>query len=206
MPAGATTLTVVSAAHLLNAQGRFEPQRSSNVQLVVHDIAGVEPDVLRLAANTLPLPKMSNTVLEKMYGNTMRRYAGRQMYEDLTMQFTDYVDVAVAKALMSWRYLVSDPETGQIGMAKDYKKTAEIHLLPPNGVAVTNVGSIAVSPEYLRTWEVVGMWPSNADFGDGDLSGDSELFINVTFSLDVVIPRKGLNPRGDAAGGQTAGG
>jgi hypothetical protein len=158
----------------------YEPQRVNNC-LLVFNLGGSDDDTLELALSTFPLPKTSNGIIEQGHVNEKRKFAGNPIFEDLPVVYKDMVDVDIARILQKWRYTVYNPETGQVGLARDYKKRGTATLFAPNG-------------GFVRTWTLIGAWPSSFDAGDADLSGEDTVNISVTITIDKAIPGQGVNP------------
>jgi hypothetical protein len=102
------------------------------------------------------------------------------------------VDVNIAQILQKWRYMVYNPETGQIGLAAQYKKVGTITQFAPNG-------------GFIRQWKLIGAWPSAFDAGDADLSGEDTVNISVTITIDKAVPDTAIKPNGGFLGGLAAG-
>lgn len=176
MPITAVSTKSLGQAGLLN----YEPQRVNNC-LIRFNLGGSDDDTLEFALSTFPLPKSANGIIEQRHVNEMRKFAGNPTFEDLQVVYKDMVDVDIAKILQKWRYSVYNPETGQVGLASQYKKTGTITLFAPNG-------------GFVRTWKLIGAWPSNFDPGDADLSGEDTINISVTVTIDKAIPDQGIKP------------
>lgn len=169
------------------ANKNFEPQRTSNALLRVDlgAIAAPGMNIIGFSVSTMALPKMSNGIIEIGFFNEKRKFAGMAVYDDLSVTLVDYLDTDTVKAMLAWRYKVSNPETGAVGLAASYKKTGEITLFGPNGVDSTQ-----------RVWKLYGMWPSQFDHGEVDMNGDDVVRCNVTFTIDKAVPADNLNPNG----------
>jgi hypothetical protein len=155
----------------------FEPQAQNRYLFRVGGLS--DSDIIELAASagTAFLPNESSEEVELPYLNGRAYYAGRQSYESGTIGCKDFVDLAVAKAIMEWRKLVYDPETGRMGYASRYKKDAEIILLDPAG-------------EEKRYWTLVGAWPQAVNYGTLDVTANDPVQIEVTIRYDIALPTK----------------
>lgn len=167
----------------------FEPQRTSNAifRVSLGTVGGGDAGVLAFSVATMPLPKSSNGIIEVGFFNEKRKFAGNAVHDDLQFAFIDYLDLGTVKTLQAWRYQVYNPQTGAVGLAAEYKKTGEIEMFAPNGDDAT-----------LRRWKLYGMWPSQFDAGEIDMSGEDVVRCNVTFTVDKCIPDQGINPNGEA--------
>ena len=163
-----------TADHIGKSDGSFEPQRGNNILLFVNDLAGAE--TLTLSLQSFPLPKISLNPVETPFMNQKRKFAGTPTFEDITAIFNDYVDQDTSGILWRWFRIGHDPKTGKNGLAKDYKKTARAVLYSPEG-------------SIQRDYFMEGLWISNIDPGEGDMSSDEQLKMNITFSCDKAYPK-----------------
>lgn len=174
-------LNTMWGSHIAQMHGTFEPQRGNHALLTIATLGDqfLEGGQVTLALQTFPIPKQSNSVLEHQYLNDTRKVAGRVTHESMSVTYSDFIDVSVAQALMNWRRRVYDPTTGRIGLASDYKQDGEVILYSPSGAVVTS-------------YSVHGMWPSQLDHGDIDLTGDELIKLTMTIEIDNVIPLRGV--------------
>ena len=159
--------------------GAYEPQRQFQWMLEVH---GLNPDiqeVLQMSLRVGVLPTESNEEVEIPFLNGKVFVAGKAMYEGGSYTFNDYVDKNTAKRIIQWRRLVYNPETHKIGLAKDYKKQADLVLYGPDFTVE-------------RIWKLYGVWPQQANFGTLDMSSSDIVQIEVQLKYDRAIPDKGL--------------
>ena len=184
-------LDILNADFMGPSSGGYEPQRVNNALMTFQGPFTVEgkavgsggDDELTLALDTFPVPKDSNGIIEAGWLNEKRKFAGLPIFDDLSVVYKDFVDRDTARMLRAWRYSVYNPETGKIGLASDYKKTGWTSLFAPNGA-------------YVRSYELIGAWPSAMDPGDIDMAGEDIIRITMTITIDKAIPRQGLNPAG----------
>lgn len=165
---------LMTADMIAQAQGSFEPQRSNNAVLAIEGLGSGREDLLTLSLDTFPLPKQQNGNIELDYLNEKRKVAGKVTIDDMDIVYKDYVDKETAKILWEWRLQVYNPNTGQVGLAKDYKKTGLITMFAPDG-------------SLQREWKLYGMWPMNMDPGDIDMAGEENLKITMSISVDKAI-------------------
>jgi len=164
--------------HIAQQEGSYEPQRQSNILLFVQPD---ESDLMTLSLQSFPIPTFESSILTTEYLNEQRKFAGRATYSDMEVVFKDFVDNAVAQLLWKWRYKVADPETGKIGLARNYKKKGFIWMYSPEG-------------SIVRKYDLFGIWPASINHGEADMSGDDSQKITVNFAIDRVVPRDGFNP------------
>lgn len=173
----------MSAAHIAERNGAFEPQRANNVilELDLTGIEGFEADTLPLALESFPLPRQTNTPLELPFLNDRSKFAGQAQVEDVDVVFRDFVDSNVALILENWRKAVYDPATGQIGLAANYKKTGTIYFWKPDG-------TLAGGDDDLAIMLAEGVWPQVVERGQADMAADDVLRMTVTLTIDRLYP------------------
>lgn len=160
----------VSSAHIAPSSGGFEPQRAFNWVLILSGVS--DPELIRLTVEKVQMPRVSNSVIRLRYQNTDVKVAGGASVDANAITVRDFVDKPVLKVLTDWRKQVHDMQTGIIGYAQDYKKTATIQLIDPKG-------------EVKRSVTVDGVWPSQLSFTDLDYNSDSsEVKISMTLQVD----------------------
>jgi hypothetical protein len=165
-------LDYMGANHIGAAAGNHEIQRSSNALLSIIGLAGA--DDITLALSNFALPKVNNNPIEVGYLNETRKFAGRPVFDDISVVVKDYVDVPVSRVLQNWRRLVYDPVTGQIGLASQYKKTCTVKLYAPNGT-------------LDRELVLLGCWPAGLDLGEADMNGDDVVSITMNMTYDKYV-------------------
>lgn len=158
----------VSADHIAAQNGAFEPQRRNNFTLRIE--VG-ENRIIQRSLDAFPLPKEANEVISVNYGNEARKVAGRVTFDDLELVLKDFVDTPTAEAMIAWRRLVYNPDTGAIGNAADYKKEGEVVMFAPDG-------------SRERSWRLMGIWPSRLDPGSGDMNAAEANKITTTLTVD----------------------
>ena len=156
---------MLRAAHLSE---NFEPQRKFDFQIDFGD------DILRLSVSKFTLPSISNEEIELAYGNEKVWIAGQTTNETATLELRDTIDAGTAGAIMAWRDSVYDPETGNIGRASEYKKTASVFLLSPDG------------SDY-REWQLIGCWPQAIKAGDLDMTDNNVVLLEATIRYDRAM-------------------
>lgn len=171
------------ADHLVEAKGAFEPQRTANWLIEIHDLPGGDgdTDLIALSLETGFLPNFSNEEISLGYLNEYRYAAGKALFEAGELVVKDFVDRETAGALLRWSRQVYDPSTGQVGFAADYKKEAHILLFGPNGTK-------------LRVWKLRGVWPQARNFGSLDMTSSEKVTITTTLRYDKALPVSGFGP------------
>ncbi len=168
-------LTSMTAAHLGQAKGGFEPQRANNNLLYIEGLTTEEREILRMSLQSFPIPKVNIGVIEMNHLNEKKKFPGIPTWDDLSVVFNDFVDTATAATLWRWFRTVYDPKTGKLGLARVYKKTGRVVQLAPDG-----------STE--RAYGLEGVWISALDPGDSDMSSEDVLRITCTIVIDKATP------------------
>lgn len=159
-------------AMFMSNNGAYEPQRSYS--FVVNFSGSLGRNVaktLTLAVQSFPLPTESSGVITVDYGNTKVKFAGQVSWNAGSLTLRDFISEDTEAAIMAWRQMVYNPQDDSVGWAKDYKQTATIYEVAPDG-------------SYSRQWTLVGCWPSDVDYGNLDYTSDTLKLITVTIQYD----------------------
>ncbi len=151
------------------AASKFEPQRQSNWLISIAGVAG--ENNIRLALEAAALPSVAVEEIPLNFLNTTRWVAGRAIYDTIPLVVKDMVDVGVASAIKDWHEQVYNPETHKIGLAKNYKKVADLVLFGPDG-------------ELQRTWSLLGCWPVSVNYGQLDMNSSDKVLIETVLRYD----------------------
>jgi hypothetical protein len=171
-------ITDLTANHIggTGENAGYEPQRANNNILQVLGLDGDSKTILQLSLSSFPIPKANVGVIEVNYLNEKRKFAGIATFDDLSVVFTDFVDKETCAILQRWFAETYNAETGQVGLAKEYKKTGKVIQYSPDG---------AIEREY----DVQGMWISAIDPGDSDMTSEDVLRVTCTITIDKAIPK-----------------
>ena len=173
-------MALLNANFLAPSKGFFEPQRQFNWALeIALDDAGDQQLIVQ-GLETFDGVSESNEEIELQYANEKRYVAGQATYEAAPLVLKDMVNIGIAAAIIRWRRQVYNPETGSIGLARDYKKNADFTIVAPDQSSV-------------RIWKFVGMWPQAVKYGSMDMTASEKVTIEVTLRYDKAIPSTGLN-------------
>lgn len=173
-------MAILKADHIAPQGGFFEPQRSFSWSLeIALDDAG-DQNLIMQGLESFEAPRESNEEIELGFANEKRYVAGRTTYEASPLVLKDFVDVGVANAVVKWRRQVYNPDTGSIGLARDYKKTADLTLIAPD-------------QSIVRIWKLIGIWPQAVEYGDLDMTTSDYVKITTTLRYDKAVPGEGLN-------------
>lgn len=178
-----------SAEHIAPSKGSFEPQRTYNWSFeVALDDAGDQLLIMQ-GLESFRAPKVGVEEIELNYANEKRYVAGKAIYEPLPLVLKDFVDQNVANAVEKWRQQVYNPVSGSIGLAKDYKKVADLVLYAPD-------------QSISRFWKLFGIWPLDVDYGELDMNNSDKVLITINLRYDRHEAGTGLN---DDLGGVNVG-
>ncbi len=173
-------MPILNAQHLAAASGFYEPQRSNNwsLEIPLDDVG--DQLILIYSQRKIDLPSSSNSAQTINYANEARFVAGPASFGTLSLGVRDFVDIGTANAIIKWRRSVYNPETGSIGLAKNYKKNGDLIVSSPDN-------------SISRVWKLIGLWPETDNFGS--LTHDSAGFVDISVTLryDRAIPGAGLN-------------
>lgn len=159
----------MNAMHL-SANKSYEVQRTNNFEIVIADL-GEDARTLALAVTSFPAPTQGNSAISLSYQNANVKVAGTRDLSDFSLTVKDLITADVEQIVNEWHKSVYDPETGEIGWAADYKKSASLYEYSPDG-------------SYVRTWKLVGVWPSNVDYGSFSYDSGGAREITITLSVD----------------------
>ena len=159
-------ISTLSPMHLSNNK-TYEVQRTNNFEVQIDGLS----QRVTLAVQSCPLPTVSNDPIELSFGNSKVKVAGQASYEDVELTVLDLIGADIEKVLSEWRKQVYDPETDKIGFAEDYKRNGKIYQYAPDG-------------SHVRTWKIIGAWPTNLNPGDMNYEGSDKKVISMTLSID----------------------
>lgn len=165
---------VMGADHVAEANGRYEPQRPFNFKLVLPQDVVDDAETVELAALSFTVPNISNEPITIPFLNEDRKVAGAATFENATLVVVDYVDPNVLQSLQGWRDRVYDPETGGVGLARDYKRDASLKMFGPDD-----------QDSFSRLWRLVGVWPQSVQHGEFNMGTRTDYKqVTAIFSID----------------------
>lgn len=186
----------LDAEHLgtreLNAT--FEPQRQSNgimifpdLQRKINQFSGIVVDdqVLTMSIESFMLPADSNNIIELPWNNETKKFAGKNVVDDIDLSVRLSCDPDVMAILQAWRDLVYDPETGKVNWAYKYKTLAYAVLYPPDA------DDNELPSLHFSYFKMLGCFPSRLARGDVDHAADDVVRATLTMSVDKVFPKVG---------------
>jgi len=170
----------MSADHIAQQGGGFEPQRQNNWSLEIVGLTGNDQDLIALALSGVSeIPGAENATVEIAYQNEKRYVAGQAVTGPFTLTLVDYVDQAIRDAIIRWRRQVYDPTTGNIGLAKNYKMTGNLILNAPDDSS-------------YRQGQLLGIWPNKDPGGALDMNSSEKVLIEVPIVVDKVVWALGI--------------
>ncbi len=161
----------VDARHIANANGDFAPQTQDSWIIEIADLEEDDAELIRLSVQSSNLPTEMNDVMVIPHGNSESKYAGKFHVEDVPIVVKDFVDRKVRQALIRWRRLVSNPDTGAIGLPSTYKRRVDMILQAQDGT-------------LQRKCTLIGTWPSMLNPGILDHSSSDQVLIEMTLTYD----------------------
>lgn len=173
---------------LAHQGGSYEPQRKAHFAIVIAGLSDTEKLVLSTQSLKIPTMKLSTQAIK--YFNNSVHYAGAlEPFQDGTVSFRDFVDVDVIGVLAKWFQQSYNPSTGGIGWARDYKKTAEIYLLPPSTPNAAAPGAVGLQPFGNRLYKMTGVWLSALEYPELDhTSAGDQVVVSATLTVDTAFP------------------
>jgi hypothetical protein len=162
------------ARHLANQEGDWAPQHQNQWAIEIAGLEGDDKELIILSILSGALPNESNDEVELPYGNEKRYVAGQATYETIPLVVRDFVDRETRRALIRWRRLVYNPETGNVGLPSAYKKNAEIVLYATDG-------------SILRKCRLIGVWPQALNGGDLSMESSDPVQMELTLRYDRAV-------------------
>lgn len=148
----------------------YEPLRKNRFMVSFPSDLGIQSWWVSTAA----LPSINQAVTELPFLNTSTWVLGRYTWDDLTIQFRNFIGPSTTQALMEWIRLCSESATARQGYAAGYKRNITISMLDPTLVVV-------------QKWVIVNAFPTTANFGDLAHDADDVSTVEVTFKYDYAI-------------------
>jgi len=162
----------IGAFHMSNASfNNYEPQRLNNFELVIDGIG--DSETLKLSVHSTSAPGISVDALEIPYGNTRVKYAGAATYNDINVVVNDWIGKDIELLMTQWMDKVFNPRTQEVGQAASYKKSGTLNEFSTDG-------------KLVRTWRMIGLWPTSMEFGEFAQDSTDRRQINCTLSCDYA--------------------
>jgi hypothetical protein len=159
----------LSAMHLSSSR-RYEVQRTYNFEVV---ISGLSEDIT-LNVIRFPLPNLSTPAITLSHGNTDAFVAGRAQWDAGELTIRDTIGADIEAQINTWRRMVYNENTDQIGWAADYQKEAIVYQYSPDGTV-------------SRKWKLFGVWPEAVNFGQLDMETSDKKTIAMTLRYNKAL-------------------
>lgn len=146
--------------------GEEEPEESDII------VGGVES--LKLSVIKASVPHFSTEVITTRRGNSVVKYAGTPTFDSGEIVVEDFIGLNGKSILMAWQALTYDVINDKGGRAKNYKKNCTL---------------IEYDQAYrkIRSWDLIGCWPSKINEENFDKTADGERQITATIEFDRAI-------------------
>ena len=129
---------------------------------------------LILSVNSAFTPRVSLSQLTIQYGNTQTKYAGIPSYDNGTIAYNDFYDKDTELILKAWQYAAFDEETGAVGDAENYKKTAYLTMFSPSG-------------RKAGRYKFIGWWVADVNGDDFSNDGNNIRRLSATIVYDKAV-------------------
>jgi len=141
---------------------KFEPKRKFRW---IFAIEGIDSFLIKKAAR--PTFTISNQEIK--YINSIRYLAGRQVWDEISLDLYDPIAPSGAQQVMEWIRTHYESVSGRAGYADFYKRDIQCKLLDPIGTVI-------------ELWDIKGAFLTKATFGDLDYDDDKT---PVTIALSL---------------------
>ena len=169
----------------LHNNSQYEPQRDNHFETSIFlplimaggDAIRIEEmrRALTLAIQDTTMPNHTNNVVDVQHSNALVHYAGINQYGGFdSFNVIDFIGSDMEGVLYSWRSLVANPETGQVGWAAIYKTQAQIIEYSGDGAC-------------LSSWLVEGVFPSGLNVGAMSKGQGNIKTMSVQMSHDMSM-------------------
>jgi len=166
---------------------KYEPKRQNRWVMsftppIMAEAAGMTSEVggytdeLAFAAHTSNRPEISYEQIEHHRQNERFYVAGKPTWNELTMEFYDFVNgpKSVSHIMWLWSSAVYNPITGAMGYKMDYVSTGTLSLLDP-------IGDVA------ETWSLFYLWPATITWNELSSESSEIMNVSVTFRYDYAL-------------------
>lgn len=175
----------------------WEPQRVNNFEVVIEGLDtlvvagtadgtsqnyGSVAERIMLSVDSFSAPTIEIAQITTQYANNSIKWAGKPEFPNSTLVINDYIGMRVEQLLAAWFRCAYDFQTENIGLARNYKKTAYLIEYAPDG-------------SEARTWRLEGCWLASFQLGDWNQAGNEQRKLNATLVYDRVIPDYGIEDK-----------
>ena len=178
------------AYHISNNRVEYTPQKKCNFLLVVNDVDDlprVGADLLNTLTSTdiiadgqqqlilgirnCDVPYFTQNTINISRGNSTIKFAGKPSFNDINIEFYDYIGSNVKDTLLAWQNLSYNTKFDYTGLARSYKKDCQLLQLTPTA-------------DIVRYWDIKGAWLSSVQPQNFDMTSDAEQTVSATLSYD----------------------
>ena len=159
-------------------------RKNNNFVVHIEDVTN-DGNSLELVIRQAFLPQVSLNPIELRRGNDAKMFAGVATWQGGQITIFDTLSRRELDDVLEWFRQTYDAETGQIGIASEYKKQGYITEFAADG-------------RYRRRWKVNGLWISDINLGDLDASSGEMKQITFTLSIDPSPMRPEYSDDNDA--------
>ena len=160
----------VTADHIAGqGQSGDEPQRTNNFFIEF----GKRLEGSKLFVSGVSFPQYTANTEELRVGNLFKKYVTGVVYGDVAMTIHEMHKADIAKQLDKWWYDITNDGGATINVPTEYKDEATLAWVDGCG-------------KNMRKWTLVGVYPKDINFGQGNMSGAAPVEIQVTFSVDRI--------------------
>lgn len=159
----------------------LEPVRQNRWMMqftrVPGNISGNGPNKLAFAAHTASQPTLTTASQEHHRLNERFYTAGKPEWNEITVEFYDYIDGedSVGHIMWEWSTSIYNPITGQMFFKSQYTTSATLALLDPAG-------------GVIRVWNLFYAWPTEVAWGDSlDASSEDIVSVSANFRYDYAV-------------------
>lgn len=129
---------------------------------------------LSLAVEAVKIPSINLQTTELRKGNEAVKVATAPAFDNGDITIKDAIGADIEQEFYAWFCKVYDPDTGLMGLVKDYKKEAKLIQYSPDG-------------SVKRTWHLYGVFPITYDAGQLNYASPDKKMISSTLSVDKAL-------------------
>lgn len=172
-----------SGASHFATESTYEVQRTHHFEVVIDALDEVSGDgkgygeAFRLSVKKSSTPKISVETIELHHGNESVKVAAKPKYEGIQLDVYDIIGKDMQRILQDWFYKIFNPETHQMGLVRDYKKTATLYMFSPDSTIV-------------RIWTLYGVFPTDISFSEFGADSNDVVTISLSLSVDKAVEAK----------------
>lgn len=157
----------ITADHIAGTLGG-DPQRNNNFVVEILALPSTE-----FWVSGVSFPVYQAKTEELRQGNLFKKFVTGVTYSDISLALYAVVDRDVQAEIEGWWRRIT-PDSGQtIKAADQYKEEGTLSWTDGCG-------------ENLKTWRLIGIFPKDVNFGQGNMQGGSAVEVQIALSVDQV--------------------